>query len=226
MPTGTITALRIQEHDKERVNVFIDQEFALGISLNTLTREALYVGKAIDADVWVRLEEAERYDKVYSAALRYLDARPRSTAELREKLERKEYAAEMIDVALARLTELGLVDDAAFARFWVENRQIIRPRGSQALRDELRRKGVARDVINTTLTDTELVGDQNAQAWTLARAAMRKYGSITDRQSFQRRMGGYLQRRGFGFDTVRPILATLWNERHGSEADQEDADDL
>lgn len=222
MAPGTITALRAQVHDTQRVNVFIDGEFALGVSLNTIAREGLFVGKALDDEGWARLEATEQHDKAIQLAMRYLDTRPRSAAELRERLKRKEFAPDAIDAAIERLSELGLVDDAAFARFWVENRQIARPRGAQALRDELRRKGVDRSVIDTTMTDEELVGDDEGRAWALARAAAHKYVGAPDKLTFQRRLGGYLQRRGFGFDVIRPILDTLWSERRDSADPEED----
>src|SRR5215212_4451817 len=129
MPAGKITALRAQAKDSQRVNVFVDGEFAIGISLMTITKTGLHVGKQLSADEFAKLEQTESGDKAYLAALRFLEARPRSIAEVR-----------------ARLAELELLDDAAFARYWVENRQAYRPRGVGALRDELRRKGIDADV--------------------------------------------------------------------------------
>lgn len=212
MPSGTITALRVQEHDRQRVNVFVDDTFAIGISLDTLAREELYVGKTLDADAWADLETAESADKAFSAALRYLETRPRSIAEVRERLRRKQFAPATIEAALARLIDLNLLNDAAFSQFWIENRQACRPRGIQALRQELYRKGIERDIIDATLSDRQLTGDEDEQALTLARAALRKYARIPDYLSFQRRLGGYLQRRGFGFETIKPILEMLWQE--------------
>jgi regulatory protein len=216
MPAGTITALRAQAHDPQRVNVFIDGEFAIGVSLNTITRAGLYVGLALDEAGYARIEQAEGADKAFQTALRFLEARPRSIAEIRERLRRKEFAAEAIDGAVERLSALGLVDDASFARFWVENRQACRPRGVSALRDELRRKGIARDVVATVLSDDTLTGDEAERAMTLARAALRKYAGAPDQATFMRRLGGYLQRRGFGFEVARPILDQLWMELKGS----------
>lgn len=221
MPAGTITALRAQVNDPQRVNVFVDGEFVLGVSLETIAKAALYVGKAISAEEYARLEQIESGSKAFHAALRLLEARPRSAAELRERLVRKEFASEAITAAVARLTELGLIDDAAFAQFWVENRQTYRPRGASALRDELRRKGVAADVAAAVLADQTLTGDEAGRALTLARAALRKYAGSADRTAFARRMGGYLQRRGFGFEVIRPILDQLWAETHGP-AEHED----
>ncbi|HWQ16085.1 MAG TPA: RecX family transcriptional regulator [Roseiflexaceae bacterium] len=215
MPAGTITALRVQEQDAQRVNLFVDGAFAIGLSLATLARERLYVGQQLSAEDYERLERAERADKALHAALRIIETRPRSQAEIRERLRRKGFAPEAVDAALERMRELGLVDDAAFARYWVESRQTHRPRGPGALRDELRRKGVDAEVIAQTLDDPALRGDEAEQALALARAALHKYRAAPDYATFARRLGGFLQRRGFGFETVRPIVDRLWQEREG-----------
>ncbi|HEU5098198.1 MAG TPA: RecX family transcriptional regulator [Roseiflexaceae bacterium] len=212
MPAGKITALRAQVKDPQRVNVFIDGEFALGVSLNTTSKAGLYVGKQLTAEEFTWLEQIESGDKAYLAALRFLEARPRSVAEVRIRLGRKDFAPEAIDAAIARLGELELLDDAAFARFWVENRQANRPRGAGALRDELRRKGIDADTATQILSDESLTGDESASAWQLARAALHKYAGSRDRNAFTRRMGGFLQRRGFSFEVIRPIVDQLWAE--------------
>ena len=80
---------------------------------------------------------------VLAAGARLLEARPRSTDEVRRRLLEAGFQAALVEIALDRLTELGYLDDAAFARAWVESRDRARPRGARALRDELRRKGVA-----------------------------------------------------------------------------------
>lgn len=222
MPAGTITALRAQAHDPQRVNIFIDGEFAIGVSLNTITSIGLYVGRVLDEADYARVEQAENGDKALQVALRFLEARPRSIAEIRDRLQRKEFSAEAIAAAVERLSALGLVDDAAFARFWVENRQVCRPRGVSALRDELRRKGIARDVVTMVLSDDTLTGDQAGRALELARSALRKYADAPNYATFTRRLGGYLQRRGFGFEVIRPIIDQLWAELKGTMADQDD----
>lgn len=213
MPTGKITAIAAQAHDSQRVNIFIDGQFAIGISLATLAAEGLYVGQPIDEELWARLEAAGRAEKAMLAAMRLLDARPRSSAELRQRLRRKEFEPEVIERAIARLAELGLVDDAAFSRYWVESRQAFRPRGQLALRDELRRKGVARELIDATLAEAEEHPEaEDERAMALARGALRRYANAPDRNSFQRRLGAFLQRRGFTLETIRPIVDILWRE--------------
>ena len=222
MPAGKITALRAQAKDSQRVNVFVDGEFAIGISLTTITKTGLHVGKQLSAEEFAKLEETESGDKAYLAALRFLEARPRSIAEVRARLGRKDFAPEAIDAAIARLAELELLDDAAFARYWVENRVAYRPRGAGALRDELRRKGIDADVTAEVLNDNVLAGDESASAWGLARGALRKYAGSQDRNAFTRRMGSYLQRRGYTFEVIRPIVDQLWAEVSGGAESERD----
>lgn len=224
MPTGKITAIAAQAHDSQRVNIFVDGTFALGISLATLAREGLFVGQELDEELWARLEAAHQTDKALLAAARLLEARPRSSAEIRQRLRRKEFPPEAIEQAVARLAELGLLDDAAFSRYWVESRQSFRPRGRLALRDELRRKGVDRDTIDEALAEASEGEDpdaERARAEQVARAALRRYADSPDRITFQRRLGGMLQRRGFSLEVIRPILGILWSESRQSPDDDE-----
>ena len=213
MPTGTITAIAAQAQDSQRVNIFIDGQFVIGISLATLAQEGLFVGQKLDEDGWARLEVAAQSEAAMRAALRLLDSRPRSVAEVRHQLARKHYPAEIVAQAVARMQELGLLDDATFSNLWVESRQRARPRGPHALRDELRRKGVDRATIDATLA--AYTGDPQTEAVQIervARAALPRYANCPNWASFQRRLGGLLQRRGFSLDLISPILGILWKE--------------
>jgi regulatory protein len=226
MPTGTITSIRAQANDSQRVNIFIEGEFAIGISLATLARERIAVGSLVDEAAWARIEAAEQADKALHAAARQIDTRPRSVSEIRLFLRRKQYPPEAIDHAVTRLGELGLLDDAAFSRYWLDNRRNFSSRGAIALRSELRQKGVDRDTIAAAMAEEpEEEGAEQARALELARANLRKYAAA-DRASFQRRLGGFLMRRGYTADTVRPILSRLWAELHDGQADEEPDDEL
>ncbi len=228
MPPGTITALQIQSGDQRRVNVYVDDVFAIGVSLATLHREGLYKGQVLSDEDWQRLERAESENKAWEAALRLLEVRPRAEREIRDRLRRKEYDAEQVDRVVQRLRELELIDDAQFARLWVANRAATKPKGSRALRQELMAKGVDRHVAGEVV-DAALDADAEAAACEqVARQVQRRYAAIDDWPDFQRKLGGLLQRRGFSWNTVKPILRQLWNERGASAvetANDEGSDD-
>lgn len=225
MPAGKITSLHVQAHDPQRINVFIDGAFAIGVSLDTVVREGLHVGQILAQEDFERLEQAEHSDQAIRSALRLIELRPRSVAELRDRLRRKEFRPEAIDHAVERLAQLGLVDDTAFARFWVEQRQRSRPKGPAALRNELRRKGIASETIASVLDDEELTGAPSAQALSVARKVAGRYLSAPDYATFSRRLGGFLQRRGFDFGTIRPVLEQLWAERGEAAAPDDGFDE-
>ncbi len=103
---------------------------------------------------------------VLEAAARFLEVRPRSVAEVRRRLTYAGYRPGLVEAAIERLLDLGMLDDEAFARAWVESRDRARPRGARALRDELRRKGVAAADVEAALAVREAaatgIGDEDA----------------------------------------------------------------
>src|ERR1044071_2074682 len=151
MPPGTITALAVQASDQERVNVFIDGQFAIGISIYVMQDEKLRKGQVLSQADWNKLEQAERGSQAWNSALRLLEVRPRSEQELRTRLKQKQFLPEQIDNTIKRLRDLELIDDAQFAQLWVNNRQNLNPRGAQALRQELRAKGIDRQVVDQVI---------------------------------------------------------------------------
>ena len=90
---------------------------------------------------------------VLAAALRFLETRQRSVAEVRRRLTQAGYQAAFIDIAIQRLGDLGVLDDGAFATAWVESRDRARPRGERALRRELALKGVDRELVDEAMAE-------------------------------------------------------------------------
>ena len=98
---------------------------------------------------------------VLNAAARFLEVRPRSVDEVRRHLVLAGYRAELVESAVARLLELGILDDRAFGQTWVESRDRARPRGESAIRQELARKGLHRELIGELLADRRGRGDES-----------------------------------------------------------------
>lgn len=148
-------------------------------------------------------EEAYRY------ALRLLAIRGRSAEELRERLRRKGYGADVAAEVVERLRAQGYVDDVAFARQWVEERCSARPSGAKKLWSELSRLGVSREVIASAVGEA-LADPKNELA--LARRAVeqrwRLYQGL-DPGERSRRVAGFLLRRGFAWETVKILLKEL-----------------
>ncbi len=210
-----ITALEPQAHNPERVNLYLDGSFSLGISAELMLKLDLHLDQELsDADL-AQLKSEEARQQAVERAINYLSFRPRSQAEVRRYLRKKETPPDIIEAVLERLNRLDYVNDRAFASFWVENRDQFNPRGSQALRNELRLKGVEREVID------EAVSDENDEELAL-RAGRKKALSLLqtpemDYTKFRNRLGGFLARRGFSYDVVARVVRTLWQESKDEE---------
>lgn len=143
---------------------------------------------------------------VLDAALRLLSYRPRAEAELRRRLLRR-FLAEEVESAIQALKSQGYLDDAAFARFWRENREQFRPRSGRAIRSELLRLGVSREAIDEALEGL----DEEENALRAGRKVLLTFRE-TDYATFEKKLGNYLRRRGFGFALVQSVVRRLWNE--------------
>ena len=146
------------------------------------------------------------YTKAKNAALRLLSYRSRSESEVKRRLQNR-FTDDAIEQTLDSLRNQGLVDDVAFAKQWREQRERFRPRGPAIISQELRKLGVDREVIQDALSDF----DSAASAY----KAGSKYASklsVEDGTAFRRKLGGFLQRRGFGGEVLGQTVERIWRE--------------
>ncbi len=114
------------------------------------------------ADARARRAAVDDPAVVLEAAARFLEARSRSVHEVRRRLTGAGYQPELVDGAITRLTELGMLDDEVFAQAWVESRDRARPRGERAIREELRTKGLDRAVVDDVLEARRMAAADHA----------------------------------------------------------------
>jgi regulatory protein len=200
-----ITALKYQKKNPDRVSVYLDGRFAFGVP--AIVAIPLKVDQVLsDAEI----EEMERrggVEKAYNQALNFLSYRPRSRAEVVTYLEKKDIAEQEIEIIAERLERAGLIDDMAFAQYWVENRVRFRPKGPRALRYELRLKGIQDEVIDQALVSV----DVSAGAYQAAAKKVRQLGQV-DSATFRRKIIEYLARRGFDYQVARESAERHWKE--------------
>lgn len=202
---GTITALKAQKRNKERVNVYIDGRYAF--SLSAIEAVRLRRGQTLPEEEIERLLERDAFQRAYDRALRFLSYRPRSQAEVRRYLQDKKVSPDIAAEVLQRLTAAGLLGDLAFARYWVENRENFNPRGLRMLRYELRCKGLSEETIAQALEEV----DEEESAYAVARKRARRLIHL-DYSTFRRKLGAYLARRGFPHDVSSAALERAWQE--------------
>jgi regulatory protein len=209
-----VTAIRAQQRRRDRANIFLDGEYAF--SLQKVLAAELTQGQELTPPAIAELQARDATERAYERALRYLAYRPRSEQEVRRYLTDKSVEPDAAEQVIRRLRRVRLIDDEAFAEFWVENREAFRPRGAWALRSELRQKGVSSHVIESALDDL----DEHDSAMRAAEQALRRYARL-DRDTFFRRMMGYLQRRGFAYGVSRQVTEHCWAQAEQSQGDPE-----
>lgn len=157
------------------------------------------------------MEQIENYLKL---AYRYLTIRNRSEKEVRDYLTRKNIPTEILEQVIIRLKEKRFLDDDAFARSWVLSRARLKPKGKALLKIELRQKGIAEDSIANVLEDVqEEIPDELEQAKQLITKRMERMQGKS-RQEIYQKVGGFLTRRGFGWEIVKKAIdETLQEER-------------
>jgi len=205
---GKITALRVGKGRGERIKVFLDNKFAFSLEAEVVVKESLQPGQELAASEIEALARSDHFHRCLNAATHYLSYRPRSEFELRERLHRRGFDDDSVEAVLTKLKEQRLVDDIEFAQFWKDNRESFSPRSQWLTKLELRRKGVADDIIDQVIDAI----DDDASAY---RAALSKARSLPpyDYQSFRRRVGEYLQRRGFGYEVINHTVERVWQEQ-------------
>ena len=210
--SGRITALKPTRRDPDRVSVELDGTFAFALPAQLITDERLEIGDALDEERATALLAAEQTARATEAALVFLAYRPRSEKEVRDRLRRGNYEPDAIDYVIGRLHEWRYLDDADFARRWVENRATHRPRGTRLLQQELRHKGINSETAREVIAEAEL--DEATAAETLARRRLPAYAG-NDPAAIQRRLSGYLARRGYGYDVIRIALERVLGDDAG-----------
>lgn len=208
---GKITALKAQLRNPNRVNVYLDDQFAFGLA--RIVAAWLKVGMVLSDDKIAKLQAQDVGETAYQQALHFISYRPRSEMEVRKKLIEKGTEEEVVDTVLSRLRAAQLVGDENFARVWVENRVTFRPRSHRMLRYELKQKGVEEETIQLALTEAENDPELAYQAG--LKYARRLAG--LDWELFRKRLGGFLGRRGFSYGTIAPVLRRIWEETTSAE---------
>lgn len=204
-----ITDIKPQKKGTNRLNVFVDGEFALGLAPGVYEESGIRIGQELTPDDLQHLKSTEQIHRAWDRAQRFLAARPRSEQEIRDRLRRYGYSNEIIDRTVTRLHQTGLIDDAAFATFWKQDRVAFNPRSSGLIARELKQKGVNTEIISQTVASI----DNETEAY---QAAIKKARTLsdTDYQQFRRKLGGFLQRRGFNYEIIQSTVNRLWQEKY------------
>jgi regulatory protein len=199
---------------KRRADVWLDGQKAFALGIELIATAGLRTGSELsDAELNALRDQDERHLAV-DGALRLLSMGPKSERDLRQRLRRRGLGRPAVDAAVGRMRELGYIDDAAFARSYVESRLAATPRSRRSLAFELGQKGVQRELSDAALAG---ISDDDA-AYEAAQRRLRSFSGL-DRKTFERRLGSFLASRGFGYGVARATVQRCWSELQAGDAE-------
>jgi regulatory protein len=206
---GEVTGTSVQVRDSNRISIFVDGEFSFGMPVAAAMDLGIIRGCQIDEALLARCLGADEAYRARQRALGLLAHRSRSTAELRKRLKLAGFGMAAIDHAVARVTDLGYLDDAAFAESFARSRILTRRLGTRRVLAELGAKGISRPEAERVVSRLDADRDELADARLHATRHASRMGPVTDSRKKRRRLYAYLARRGFASDTIRRVLEEI-----------------
>lgn len=206
---GTITGVKMQKRDGERVSVFIDEEFAFGLMLDIAVREGLRKGISLTIADQERLLAQEEIARAKRSLLDLVTHRPRTATEVRRALLRKGFDSENVDIAVEWGEDQKYLDDVSYAEQFVRIRSGRKGHGPRRLKADLTRKGIPARIAEAIIlenVDTDTIFE-NAER--LAQARWARLQREPDLQKRRKKLSDYLIRQGYDYETVRTILGIL-----------------
>lgn len=200
-----ITKIKPQ-NNKDRVNIYLDGEFAFGLSLEIAYKYSLKEDTEIDESYVKNVLKAEEQNKANDYALKFLSNRWRTEKEIVDKMNKKGFDEEIINKTLAYLKKYNFIDDRRFAEIYTEEKVRLKKLGSYRIKYELQNKGVDESIASEIVE--KYSNNEYERAMELATKKIKSYKN-DDKNAIYRKLGGYLQRRGYSFECVSKVLREL-----------------
>lgn len=200
-----ITKLEVQKNDETRANLYLDDKFFAGISIEIIMKNQIKKGMEISAEKLEELILQDEKSKALTKAVKYISGNLKTIKQIRDYLRKKEYNKITIDYVIEKMQEYGYLDDEAYAKAYILTNS--KKYGKLKLVSELRNKGVSEKIIDTLFEeDIEMLDSIEAVA--------EKYlkNKVVDEKTLQR-LSRFLYSRGYEFDKINRII----NEKRGEK---------
>lgn len=199
-----ISKIEVQKRNSERVNIFLDGEYAFSISMELAYKEGVKVNSEIDAERLKEIANKESFIRCRESALRIIERNYKTEKEVREKLVLKGYEQEAIDKAIDFLKEYKFLDDGNYTKMFIKNK--LNSQGSQKIKYSLMQKGVSKEVIEKELSNV----DREEEKISALNLAKKKINTIMKRETDTYKISGKLYRflmtKGFNYELVKEVV--------------------
>ena len=195
-----ITAITAQVKDKTRCNIYIDGRFCCGLTMETVVKNRLKVGKIVSAEELSAMQLESEKNTAFDKALTFLSATRKTEKEIRSHLSKKGYLPAVIDYAVEKLREYGFINDEEYAEAYTESAS--KKKGGRLIRMELKNKGLSEEAIENALSELD-----EGQELETAKGILEKYmrGKTADKATLQKAYR-HLMSKGFDYDTAKAAI--------------------
>ncbi len=197
-----ITSIK-QQKNRDGVNVYLDDKFGFGIDLDNFVLLHLKVDQELTEEEIEKVVRKAEFQKTFDKLLRFAMVRPRSEKEVHDYFRRKKVHESMHEELFEKLKHFELIDDEKFAKWWVDQRANFKPKPKRILIQELRIKGISKEIVDMVLN--EEVVDEEKMAKALIERRAYKWKGLEPRVARQK-MSQYLAGKGFSWDIVEKVV--------------------
>lgn len=160
------------------------------------------------------------YQRYFDSAIHFLSIRPRSEKEVRDNLKKKKATPEIIEKIVQRLLEKKFLNDMAFTQWFIDQRSRFSPKSTRIIRLELPQKGISAEILEQVFQkDKSQLPNDLEQAKKLVERKKEKYKGLPTQELYQK-LGGFLARRGFGWDVIKSAIDETFNKEYNTPSDE------
>lgn len=202
-----ITKIEYQKKNKDRVNIYLDDEFAFGVDLNIMIKYALAKNMELDDDFINEIIVAEDEKKVFNYAVSILSRAPKSKREIKTKMTEKGYESEIIDKVIEKLISYKYIDDEMYSEAFIRDKINFSKYGKRKIQEGLYSKGINKEIIQDKLKEISYE-DELKRAEELAAKKLR---TLTKEEPMKKKMKiyNYLLNKGFEYETTRKAVSNI-----------------
>lgn len=206
-----ITKIERQKKNNLRRSIFLDDQYAFGVSEDVFVKLGLHEDQELTQAEVDEIERTETDLSVKSAALRFRSYRPRSQKEIEDHLHKKGYENTHIVRAIEYLQAQNLLNDEEFARMFCRDKLALKPIGKQAMKNQLMKRGISKELIESILRDYYTDEKEEALAVKEAEKKLRRLRTLPPLIKKQK-IYNHLLRKGYDASLSRSITNQLLNE--------------
>lgn len=202
-----ITKIEVGKRNKERVNIYIDEEYAFSISAELIYKENIKVKDKIDVDSLKKLADEDNYIKCKNTAIKTIERTYKSEKELAQKLALKGYDDHIINRTINFMKEYNLLNDNNYATMYVKDKS--RNIGKKKIKYSLLQKGIDEEIIESEL---EKINNDEVKA-IVYEMALKKYKVFSKRENdnykLTQKLYRFLMGKGYDYDLIKDVVKSI-----------------